>query len=66
MKINLFQTSVEELNNELAGTVWQVKDELLTVDHVFVNGYTGGYCVHFIDNSWGRIANLLEKATKIN
>lgn len=65
MEINLFHTNVEELNTKLAGTVWQVDEVQLTVQRVFVDGYTGGYCARFADNSWAYVSNLLEKAQQV-
>lgn len=61
MIINLFNTSVEELNEKLAGTVWQVGEVVLAVKNIYVDGWTGGYCARFADGSWGRVENLLRK-----
>lgn len=66
MKINLFQTNVEELNAKLAGTVWSVNGVDLTVKDVYVDGWTGGYCVNLADGSWGRVATLLERGKLVN
>lgn len=66
MEINLFHTNVEELNAKLANTVWQVNDVELTVKDVYVNNWTGGYCVNLADGSWGRVATLLERGKQIN
>lgn len=65
MNINLFKTNTDELNAKLAGTTWQVNGVTLTVKDVYVDRWHGGYCARFTDNSWGRVATLLDKAQQV-
>lgn len=65
MNINLFNTNTEELNAKLAGTTWQANGVTFTVESVYINRWTGGYCAKFVDNSWAYISTLLEKAQQI-
>lgn len=66
MKINLFKTNVEELNEKLADTTWQVGDVQLTVKNAYCDNWEGSWCVRLTDGSWGRVATLLERGKQIN
>lgn len=65
--INLYKTSVTELSGLLVNTSWQSNKtgKVFVVAEVYINGWSGGYCTRFTDNSWVYVEELWRNATQV-
>ena len=66
MKINLFKTTLKEVEEKMNGTQWIDRNgNTRTVAKVYIDGYYGGYCVKWDDNSWNFVDSVLRNATQV-